>query len=121
MINDNKSNVLRGGFVASGAVSVSTAAMGALRAAAKELPPDKIVLIGWAFERRMRLKGTNDWRDLGAGNFLSDCRRAEVPGEAIFHAGKLDFAVRIPDEKLRLSRQHVIDVEPGAPQFFTLR
>jgi hypothetical protein len=70
--------------------------------------PDATPVVAWAFERRERVKGTNDWRHHGEGPFVN--HRRDAPPDSLWRDGDLVFAVCIPREKRAQRRASRLDI-----------
>lgn len=70
--------------------------------------PDGIAVVASAFERRERVKGTNDWRHHGEGPFVT--HRRDVPPDAVWRDGDLAFAVTIPRAKIEARDATRLDI-----------
>jgi hypothetical protein len=113
-------------FSPPGIVTVSHAAMAlakAFEAEARKNHPHEtwIVAFDWADSRRVRDRGTNNWRDLGAGLDLAAYESWKVPAKNIHETEGFRFAVKIPGQILEASPEKLIDADATAVSGLVLR
>jgi hypothetical protein len=105
-----------GWFTPPGTLRISTSALELAREfrdQARESQPDEdwIVSYDWADSRRVREKGSNDWRDLGAGLDLTAYERWKIPEKHIQKTGDLEIVVKIPPQIWQKSKERLIDTD----------
>ncbi len=118
MSNDNERTL--GWFVPAGTMRFSQAVLDIaadFHAAASKARPgeDWIVMFDWSDSRRFRVKGSNDWQDLGAGLDLAVYRRDQVPDWAIETGHAVALGCKIRPDAVERANDKLIDVDPDDP------
>jgi hypothetical protein len=88
-------------------LSISPAARARIAAEATK-NPGEIAAVAWAFERRERVKGANDWRHRGEGSYVT--HRRDAPEQALWRDGDLVFVVTIARVKIEARKASRLDV-----------
>lgn len=88
----------------------------AFREHARRAAPDEdwVISFDWADSRRVREKGTNDWREVGSGLDLTAYERGKIKNEFVETIDDIDFAMRVPRSIWETSDQRLIDTDPAA-------
>ena len=113
-------------FTSPGTVRVSAAALAMAKAFDDEVrdkhsAEDWIVAFDWGDSRRVRDRGTNNWRDLGAGLDLVAYERWKIPDNDIQELDGLRFAVKIPGQVVKASNERLIDTDKASVSGLALR
>jgi hypothetical protein len=113
-------------FTPPGTLRISQAAVALareFREHARRAAPDQdwVISFDWADSRRVREKGTNDWREVGSGLDLTAYQRDKVKNEFVETIDDIDFAMRVPRSIWETSNQRLIDTDPAAFSGLTLR
>lgn len=113
-------------FTPPGTLRISAAALALTKrfhAEASQAAPEEdwVVSFDWADSRRWREKGTNTWRDVGAGLDLTAYERWKVADRHIQRLEGLDVAVKVPAPVWEKSAERLIDADPAAFSGLVLR
>jgi hypothetical protein len=113
-------------FTPPGTLRMSTSALQLarqFRAQAKGAEPDEdwIISFDWADSRRVREKGSNEWRDLGSGIDLTAYERWKIADKHIQTLAELEFVVKIPPRIWENSIERLIDTDADAVSGLVLR
>ena len=115
-----------GSFTPLGTLRISQAAVALareFREHARRVAPDEdwVISFDWADSRRVREKGTNDWREVGSGIDLTAYERDKIKNEFIETIDDIDFAMRVPRSIWETSNQRLIDTDSAAFSGLILR
>jgi len=90
---------------------------------AKQAVPDEdwVVCFDWADSRRVRTKGTNEWRDVGAGLDLTAYERWKISDTHIQSIDGVDIAFKVPPQVYERSAERLIDTDETAFSGLVLR
>ncbi len=113
-------------FALPGVVAVAPAALQLAREFGehiKETRPEQtwVTTFHWSDERRVRLPGTNDWEELGAGLDLGAYEPSELPEGVTQTIDGVQFAVMIPSPAYEKAKQRLIDRDDSLPSKLVLR
>lgn len=70
-----------------------------------------VVSYDWADSRRAREKGSNNWRDLGAGLDLTAYERWKIADKHIQKVRDLEIVVKVPPQIWQKSEKRLIDTD----------
>lgn len=113
-------------FAPLGTLRVSTSALQLARLfrdQAKQAVPDEdwVVCFDWADSRRVRTKGTNEWRDVGAGLDPTAYERWKISDTHIQSIDGVDIAFKVPPQVYERSAERLIDTDETAFSGLVLR
>jgi hypothetical protein len=113
-------------FALPGVVSVTPAALQLAREFGEHIGETRpgeawITTFHWSDQRRVRVPGTNQWKELGAGLDLGAYRPSELPESVIQAIDGVEFAVMVPSPIYEKAVQRLIDKDDGAPSKLVLR
>jgi hypothetical protein len=113
-------------FAPPGTLRVSASALQVARQfrdQARQAVPDEdwVVCFDWADSRRVRTKGTNEWRDVGAGLDLTAYERWKISDTHIQSIDGVDIAFKVPPQVYERSAERLIDTDETAFSGLVLR
>lgn len=113
-------------FTPPGVVRISSSALElarAFRTQAIQTQPeaDWVISFDWSDSRRIREKGANIWRDVGAGLDLTAYETHQVPSGVVQLVDDLSVAIKIPSQIWEASAERLIDTDERAFSGLVLR
>jgi hypothetical protein len=113
-------------FAPPGTLRVSASALQLARQfrdQARQAVPDEdwVVSFDWADTRRVRKKGTNEWRDVGAGLDLAAYERWKISDARIQTIDGVDIAFKVSPQVYERSAERLIDTDETSFSGLVLR
>lgn len=93
------------------------------REQARQAAPDEdwIISFDWSDSRRIREKGSNEWRDIGAGLDLTAYERRKIRDDHIQRMEGMDIVMKVPAPVWEKSAERLIDTDETAFSGLVLR